>query len=291
MREAGTRGEDERGERRSGPGSSGSPVPVLVLVIEVFLLLVLLLPAGRLAAQEPGRAQAAPETTGHLVGSLRDATTGEPIRLAVVTLPDLDREAVSDSAGRFDLAFVPAGVHRIVVRHIRYGVRTARVEIQAGRAVGTEIRLDPEAIQLEPLEVTVRRLNPDLLGTGYYRRQMGGATGFFADEEYLTQPVRKSLPLGAALETMREVVMRLGLRSSGGCRVTMIDGRLYRGYEPLYATDLAGIEVYRRHEVPLEVQVSLPPDRLPSECDLVLLWTDRDGQVPGEDSLRALGGG
>lgn len=280
----GTMGRRSEGRCRPAFSASAMRVPVLALFAS------LLLPTGQLTAQEPGRDRAVQDTAGHLVGSLRDATTGEPIRLAVVSLPHLERQTVSDSAGRFDLAFVPAGVHRLVVRHIRYGVRTADVEVQSGRAVGAEIRLDPEAIQLEPLEVTVRRLNPDLLGTGYYRRQLGGATGFFADEEYLNLPVRRNLPLGAALETMREVVMRLGLRSKGGCRVTMIDGRLYRGYEPIYPSDLAGIEVYRRHEVPLEVRYSLPPDRLPSECGLVLLWTDRDGQVPGEDSLRAIGG-
>lgn len=262
--------------RRQGGGGSLLEVGCAVLLATG---LFAFRPSPCLAQDTP--APPAEDSTGHLLGQVLDATTGEPIPLARLTLADLGRRAVTDSAGRFDFAFVPAGTHDVRIEHVRYGSQSTSVTVAAGEAMGIELRFDPRAIALDPLEVSVRALDPDLLGTGFYRRQMSGRGGFYAEEEYLEQPVRKSLSWQRARETMRGVVLRLGMRPNRKCAEVLIDGRRRLPGEKIWMHVVAGIEVYGPHQAPLHLY-----DRSwPSQCGLVLVWTkDRvNGDDPEEE--------
>ena len=239
------------------------------------------------------------DNTGHIIGQLRDASTGQPIASARVTLSGLDHRTLTDVNGRFDLAFVPAGSHMLQFQHIGFGVQRAEVTVPAGEAIGVEVELKPEAIEVAPLTVSIQTLNPDLMGTGFYRRKYANRGGFFGEEEFLNAPVRQSLPVLEAIPQMGPVVLRLGMGPARRCAPILVDGRPYTaGYVTDYSHDFSGIEIYGPHEAPTDLyqgvsmyeglaqsrrrsasgQGQVVKQESIERCGLILLWTDSDSR-------------
>ncbi|CAN5654197.1 hypothetical protein BH23GEM6_BH23GEM6_12000 [soil metagenome] len=93
--------------------------------------------------------------TETLVLMIRDWETAAPIVDALVSLPDLNRQARSDAAGRVRLEGVLQGQHRIEVNHLAYGTQRDQVVVASG-ATDLEMRLSPVAIAIEGVSVVVR---------------------------------------------------------------------------------------------------------------------------------------
>lgn len=240
----------------------------------------------------------APDSTGYIIGHVRDDSTDLPVAAAVVSLPDLDRRTLTNSSGRFEIDLVPPGTHVLRVRHIRYGTRDVEITLRPGEEIGVELAFAPRAIEVEGLKVSVEALNPDLVGTGFYQRKMLGTGGFFGGEDYVKAPVRSYKTIKEALPEMRP----LFVRSYASCRgPLLLNGRPFEpGYVNDYSRDLAGIEIYGPSEVPpgiledlkayREVTKDLPRHPAAGDgddvermkfsirrCGLVLMWSDRDG--------------
>lgn len=116
-----------------------------------------------------------------IVGALIDRETSEPIPAASVRMPDLGRQARSSDDGRFVLDSLPSGTYTLRIDHVRYGQQTAEVRVPDNRTVEARLRLAPEAIEVEPLEVEVNVdvRSPGLTSAGYYqRRNWGRKTGY-----------------------------------------------------------------------------------------------------------------
>src|SRR4051794_34122682 len=92
-----------------------------------YFLLALLAPAAVASAQAAGR----------IVGRVTNAEGGAPIVGATVTVVGTTRGALTDSAGRFTLADVPAGARRVQARRIGWISATQSVTVSAGEAVTT----------------------------------------------------------------------------------------------------------------------------------------------------------
>jgi hypothetical protein len=91
-------------------------------------------------------------------GRVVDAKTGEPIAKAVVAVRDHQRETVTDAAGRFRLAELPAGSVELVVTTVGYGLDRRTVAV-GGPEV--EIRLTQEALRrTEEVAVTTAPFDP-----------------------------------------------------------------------------------------------------------------------------------
>lgn len=120
----------------------------LALVAAAALLLAA--PAG---AQEQPR----PPSRVELAGRVTDANTGAPVAGVAVRIPQQRRAAVTDSAGRFTLARLRPGEHRVVVSRIGYADMIARV---AAGAEGPEVvvELIPRPLVLEGIAVLADRL-------------------------------------------------------------------------------------------------------------------------------------
>jgi protocatechuate 3,4-dioxygenase beta subunit len=93
-----------------------------------------------------------------VTGTLTDATTGEPLQGAFVTLldPAGDERAqgLSNTAGRFFLRPRAPGRYRIRVERIGFATRTSEpVEVGPDETVERSLALSTEAIQLEGLRV------------------------------------------------------------------------------------------------------------------------------------------
>jgi hypothetical protein len=107
-------------------------------------------------------AVATPATPQIIAGRVVDAGSGEPIDgvtiTAVASLDMAHGSVVSNVAGEFLIVIPSAGTY--VLRADRLGYATARtrpIEIGADEAVEVELRLNVEAVELEPLTVVVRR--------------------------------------------------------------------------------------------------------------------------------------
>ena len=86
---------------------------------------------------------------------------GEPLPAVTVILPDLELGAFTDEAGRFRLEYVPPGRHRIEFRYVGYETIETEVEVFAGRPTALEVRMEPQAILGDDVNVTGER---DLAG-------------------------------------------------------------------------------------------------------------------------------
>src|SRR5215218_3812010 len=92
-------------------------------------------------------------TDASIVGSVRDAESGEPIAGAVVALPDIDRAVVSDAAGRYTLRAVPAGPQHVSVRRIGYAPRVLHALVPGHGALEIDVAMRAAPVRLAAVEV------------------------------------------------------------------------------------------------------------------------------------------
>lgn len=123
------------------------------LVPAALALLLLLSPRAPLGAQQQGAAAQRVELSGRVV----DGNTGAPVAQAVVALPALRRQAVTDAEGRFRLDRVPAGEHAVEVKRLGYA-NLKRFWTAAPGGEPTELRLLPQPMVLERVTVVEDRL-------------------------------------------------------------------------------------------------------------------------------------
>ena len=93
---------------------------------------------------------------GRIVGRVVNASSGEAIPGAQVTVEGTAISAIADWTGRYALYEIPAGTYAVSVRMIGYQHKTVRdvvVEPGAGRAL--DVTLIAAAIEVEAIEVTV----------------------------------------------------------------------------------------------------------------------------------------
>lgn len=221
------------------------------------LMLAIAMP-GDLRAQE-----------GAVAGRVVDQASGAPAASATVTLSPTSRSAVTNVEGHFRLVDVPAGRYRLEIQHIRYGTDTVSIEVLPGRTLTRTFHLAPEAIEVEPLEVTV--YHPALVGTGFYERMNGERGGHFITPEKLDQPKFEQKSVSQILRSSAQALFR-GV-GSGDCVRFFLDGRPLDWYgippEELYSFQVAGIEVLGPGEAPLEYFLGSDDA---TECSVVLLW-------------------
>lgn len=138
------------------------------------------------ASSRPGGDQGG---EARIVGRLLDESNGRPIESATVRLAGPGQQTTTSDQGRFSFDSLAAGAYTLRIHHVRYGDRETRVEVPEDRTVDVEIRFEPQAVEVEPVEVTVdadvRR--PALQEAGYYerRRWLGEKQGIghFLDAE------------------------------------------------------------------------------------------------------------
>ena len=85
------------------------------------------------------------QTGYRLTGSVVDAISGEPIAGALIRLPDISRQTISNEKGQFVLGQVPAGHHVIEVSALGFSVRVEHFELNADLA--WDFRLNPNVTE------------------------------------------------------------------------------------------------------------------------------------------------
>jgi len=93
--------------------------------------------------------------TAGVTGVVRGAT-GLPLENTEVRVRGARSSAVSDVAGRFTIAALPAGTHMLLARHIGYEPTELPVELRAGRSIEQDVKLT-RVISLDSVRVVAMR--------------------------------------------------------------------------------------------------------------------------------------
>jgi hypothetical protein len=97
----------------------------------------------------------AQNSSGRIVGRVVDASRGEPVPGAQVTVEGTAITAIADWTGRYALYEVPAGTHVVTVRMIGYQHKTVRdVVVQPGTGFALDLTLTAAAVEIAAIEVT-----------------------------------------------------------------------------------------------------------------------------------------
>lgn len=125
---------------------------------------------------------------GGVMGTAVDANTGAPIVGARVSAPVAGVDVVTNAEGAFRLNRLPAGTQTLVLEHVGYGSRESTVEVTVDRSAVVRLVVEPQAIEVAPLEVVVEGTRLHTLETrGFYeRKEWAEATGvghFFTEDD------------------------------------------------------------------------------------------------------------
>ena len=238
----------------------------------------------------------AADETGRVLGTVVDGGSGEPVDGAVVGLAGAAGQAVTSATGAFMLDNVPAGETTIDVQHLAYGTQSASVSVRPGASTSLLIRVTPEPVELEPLEVTVEGVRYTNLETrGFYDRQQwsekSGLGHFLTIEDIerraprLVSHMIANVP-GTRLDCTDSVMSQrcelffVGIPRTIGCQRAdiFLDGvnviKSDQAFNPhsidemVRPLDIAGIEVYPGpSSVPAEFSGAS------GSCGAIVIWT------------------
>lgn len=110
--------------------------------------------AGALALALAVATAASAQAAGTLTGAVTSATTHQPLPGAQVFIPGTTLGRLTGPNGRFLLAGVPAGKHKVEVQLLGYGTMTRTVTITSGGTVTLDFALTTEAVKVGGLVVT-----------------------------------------------------------------------------------------------------------------------------------------
>lgn len=231
------------------------------------------------------------EAQVRMQGRVIAETTEEPIAGATVVLMDLDgrriQQRVTDENGRFSFFVRRTAAVQLRTTHAGFAeTTTPRLHFDEFDVFAIEIRMDPAAALLAPLEVTARSSVRSRMLDGFEHRRTATPGVFFTQED-----VEKRKP-GYVTDLLATVPGVRLLSSGGGARRTVVMGRaagnpdcpaqvyvdgLLMNRDSEFAIDdvvspqaVHGIEVYRGIS-------TVPADFLSSAatCGVVVIWTRR----------------
>ena len=222
-----------------------------------------------------------------IVGLVTDQVSGEPVPEVVVNVPAAGRATTTAADGRFVLPDLVAGRYEVAFSHLGYRQRSETIAVEAGHATNVQVVLTVDAIELEPIEVTVDRRDRNLERAGFYQRQEDG-WGHFVDRDDIDNwnPVDLTDALirfpGVSIVPDARSPMNRHLRFRRGrvdCAPPVyLDGILLTGLEGFYLDDIvnpmsvAGVEMYRG-VAGIPAQYS----GRGTACGVVLIWLRRGG--------------
>lgn len=116
--------------------------------------------------------EAAARTLGDLHGQILDQLSGTPIPYAVVRIEGTAHQALADLEGRFVFEGIQPGTHVLEVRNLGYTVRSQPVQVPPGQDVFLGLRVAPQVVELEGLEVTTRSAVEEITRLTPFRRDI-----------------------------------------------------------------------------------------------------------------------
>lgn len=155
------------------------------------------------AAYTPAMAQA----TGTVTGQVTDQETGQPLGSVQVFAAGTNRNALTNSDGRFLLTNVPEGERTIRAVLIGYGQEEQTVTVTAGQTATVDLALRASAVDIDAVVVSV------VTGRAERRRELGTNTASISAQELEFAPITKMADVlvgRAAGVTMQGVAGSIG---------------------------------------------------------------------------------
>jgi hypothetical protein len=217
-----------------------------------------------------------------VTGRVVSHVTHAGISGATISVPELGRSTITDSAGRYLIGGFPSGRFRFVVRMIPYSAKEATLLLERGDHRTLDFELDSADAQTLPAVPVTAAAPVDLRLRDFERRRLTGR-GQYLSEEQIKQMGAASV--ADATRGMRGVDIHCG--GGGGCRIQMVRAPMNCG--PDYVIDghvdnTFGPQTPIRDIVALEVYTG--PSDVPGEfagatagCGVVAVWT-RSGPPP-----------
>ncbi|HEX2188704.1 MAG TPA: SusC/RagA family TonB-linked outer membrane protein, partial [Longimicrobiaceae bacterium] len=119
---------------------------------------------------------------GAIAGRVATQAGGQPLAGATVTVGGTALRAVTDQAGAYRIANVPAGTHDVTATILGYAPRSQRVTVAAGETADAAFALEASALEIGGLVVTAS-------GREQRRRELGNAVGSIDVSEVNLAPV------------------------------------------------------------------------------------------------------
>jgi hypothetical protein len=225
--------------------------------------------------------QASAQSHASLTGRVLDMRTRSPVPMARVFFTGLRDTLTADHQGRFSADTVPTGAHVLEVRAIGYGATRWTLELQQG-PLDITIELDSRIPTVLDTIVVRARHNfddpNDWRSPAAFERRRQARAGWFLSADEVSRTNARSLA-----EILRTVPGIMVACSNRRCDVRLAG---VRPCIPAYYLDgspasnstgpdfplnrVAGIEVYRQSEAPIEFQA---PN---ARCGVVAIWTRMD---------------
>lgn len=183
-----------------------------------------------------------------LSGHVHDDTSGEGVSGAEVWIQGTSLQTMTGDQGQFRFLDVEPGTYTLMTHHLQYGTRQDTLVVPSGRTLNVDMRIDTEAIELDPLTVTVQSVP-------LTERAMGGLTITRAQIEEKAPRARDAADVLQALHLPGVIVRRRG------------DGSLCVGYLPgqvrmMYNSGCVSMEIYINgiHATSAEMALHISPD-------------------------------
>jgi len=171
------------------------------------------------------------ETTGNIVGTVTDATSGAPVTGADVWIEGTRFQVVSRDDGRFLLMGVVPGVYTIRIFRIGYGSQEGPATVVAGETLELNFQLTRQAIDLD-----------EIVATGYgtsSRRALTGAVSSISGAD-LAGSAAPNVTISSALQGRAagvQVLTASGMPGVGTSVRVRGTNSITANSEPLYVID------------------------------------------------------
>src|SRR5947207_224108 len=184
-----------------------------------------------LLVTEDGRPNRRALQTGSVAGTVRDAGSGAPLAAASVTVVGMRLTSTTQADGRYAIAGVPPGTHRLRARLLGYTPGDTTVVVQDGRESVVDFGLRGSAIELNPV-----------VAVGYAnvrKSDLTGAVSSVSAEEFATKAA-PTVTLSSGLQGKAagvHVIDNSGMPGVGARVRIRGNGSINANSEPLYVID------------------------------------------------------
>jgi hypothetical protein len=246
---------------------------------QLVAFIVLALVTGKMQAQAVPKAQLRGRVTTRL---------SVPLPLAEITvMADEPKTVLTDSSGRFSIGDLSVGRHLVRVRRIGFQAQYLTAKLSAEKNPDFDIMLEPGAVELADVEVTVEAAKPIEYGwttkyDDFFRRRRSGFGRFITREDIdRKRPWRTSSMLagvpGVRIRFVTAEVTEVWFSGCGQISV-WIDGWKQR-YAVNRGAAAIGELIDRLSPLQLEMmEIYTSPAKMPAEflddsCGAIVLWT------------------
>jgi hypothetical protein len=253
------------------------------------LALAALLPLALPAAAQIPASPPVHAPTSVLLLQVRDEK-GRPLPDAQVVVAGVDRRGRSDAGGEAFVDEVPAGNRIVEATRPGYAMVRVAADFMGGDTVRREVRMTPQAVELEGVTATSWGRSMRLRRNGFYDRQRAGlGASMTSDRIEMLRPMHTNelfrYMRGFKIQLTRDGPVVLGTRGGGLAQycvpVVYVDGLALpsgsikdqnQALESVRPDDILAIEAFQG---PASIPAEYNP--LGSACGVILIWTRAGG--------------